>query len=53
MTESIISVTYRGRRYRIPVDEYGFVPVHALVQRFQQCGSVRDLNDNDSVLFAD
>jgi len=51
MTENIISVTYRGRRYRIPVDEYGFVPVHALVQRFQQCGSVRDLNDNDSVLY--
>lgn len=51
MSERTMPVIYRGKRYIILMDGTGCVPIHALVQRFQQCGSVRDLNDNDQVLY--
>ena len=39
------SVYWMGKRYSIPVDEDGFVPVEALVRRYQQSGN----SDGDRV----
>lgn len=44
-------VKHGTRRYRIPIDENGFVPVDAMLERFQKAGRCKaDLDDSSLVL---
>ena len=42
------TVYWMGKRHRIPVDDDGFVPVEALVRRYQQCGNSNTDRARDS-----
>ena len=44
------TVYWMGKRYRIPVDDDGYVPVTALARRYQECGNSNTDKARDSKL---
>ena len=47
-----VRLYYMGRQYSIPIDDDGYVPVEAMVMRFQECGNDgRDRSRDSAIIY--